>query len=210
MLTVAACVAALRAAPPAAASTPAIPVYVFAGQSNMALYGFRPGPDVSAIGALSRLRAVEAVTLAVNGSSLATDWNPANPNGLARTLEQKVQASLRRLGSRAYVAAFFWMQGETDSDDAESAAAYGKNLTALIQRWRAVLRAGEVPFVLGQIGHAGPFTARVRAEQARVAASVERTILIPTDDLERAPGDSLHFSTKGTLRLGYRFAGAVM
>lgn len=208
MLTVAACVAALRAAPPAAATTPAIPVYVFAGQSNMAAYGFRPGPDVSAIGALSRTGTVEAVTLAVNGSSLASDWNPASPDGLARTLERKVQASLRRLGSRAYVAAFFWMQGETDSDDAQSAAAYGKNLTALINRWRAVL--GDAPFVLGQIGHAGPYTARVRAEQLRVAASVERTILIRTDDLDRAPGDPLHFSTKGTRNLGYRFAGAVM
>jgi hypothetical protein len=114
------------------------------------------------------------------------------------------------LGHIGKIAGVFWMQGESDTNDSAMASNYQSNLIQLIERFRRDFAAPELPFVLGQINNAGPFQSVVRAAQAAIPSVVANTAFEPTDDLQRSsyPGDSNHFTTRGTIDLGIRFAGA--
>jgi hypothetical protein len=127
----------------------------------------------------------------------------------------RVRTALRELELREHVRGeikgFFWMQGEADGATKQMADSYGGNLRRLIASLRSDLGSRNAPFVLGQIGdirlvHFGfPFSHIVRDAQASVAASYPSTYIVPTDDLDRA-ADSIHYSSRGIVELGRRFA----
>jgi hypothetical protein len=171
------------------------------------------GPEVSALRALAdRLGGrVLGVKVAVGGSSLATDWDPSRADGLYAQLRSTVSDALvTRVAGQGppHVAAFFWMQGETDGEDAATASAYRDNLNRLINRVRTDFGDDRLPIVLGRVRANEPFASVVRQALDDVGKSVPRAETVNTDDLSLS--DALHFDTKGTVALGRRFAEAYL
>lgn len=177
-------------------------------------HGF--GPELTApltVSNANNSRKVAAVKFAYNASSLAAEWNPNLGAGLYAQMRDQVNEALTKLpqqmpGKTGYVAGFFWMQGESDTDSSSFANAYQNNLTNFIARVRQDLGHPNLPFIIGQINNAGAFTNTVRTAQANVASSVHHTILATTDDLQRVGSDPIHFSTAGTYDLGIRFGNS--
>lgn len=110
---------------------------------------------------------------------------------------------------------FVWMQGEEDAE-AHLAAAYGLNLTSLLQQLRQDLVSG-VPFFLlvGQLNNYGlsqpaaPYWRLIQCAQRSLVSEYEAASLVSTDDLELS-ADGLHFSPAGYRQLGERFARAAI
>jgi len=236
----------------------AVPLYIFAGQSNavgwktntseltpallaaqgnVLFYGptsstpspawgaFQPpdetgipsgsgfGPEITAgrdLAAALGDPKVAMVKFAAGGTNLHTQWNPNIGGSLYAQMMTRVNQSVAALpgqqGATADPAGFFWMQGESDSDTLVHANAYQANLANLIRRVRSDLGRPDLPVVLGQINNAFNYTWLVRQAQATVAANLPYVRLATTDDLQRAPGDPIHFSTQGTVDMGVRFA----
>ena len=176
------------------------------------------GPEVSAAPRLTALHPDEPIAilkLAWNGTSLAGDWNP-NGCCIYRQAVDRAHHALEQLSAAqhrpAYVAGFFWMQGEWDALSHAHASSYAANLRRFIGTVRAEFSSPRMPFVIGQIADlrrdfpiAFRYSSIVRAQQAEVSAHVPFTYLISTDDLQRAKGDRLHLSSAGTVALGRRF-----
>jgi cysteine-rich repeat protein len=162
----------------------------------------------------SRPVAVAIVKVAVNGASLAVDWNPATADSLYEQMMVDVAGALAALaggGDSGHVAGFFWVQGATDAGNGAQASAYQTNLTSFIQRLRTDFAAPNMPFLLARlhVGYSLAFTGVVRTAQANVAATVARTATIDTDDLPLLADDA-HLSGPAQLTLGRRFANAYL
>lgn len=170
------------------------------------------GPELTAGQALSTAaggQTVGIVKFAINGTNLFSQWNPDNAGQLYDQMMTRVNqslAALTGLGHTPVVSGFLWMQGESDTDTLAHANAYQANLTKLIENVRADVGNANLPVVIGQINNAFTFTNNVRQAQHTVANNLAYVTLAQTDDLQRAAGDLIHFSTQGTLDLGNRFA----
>lgn len=157
---------------------------------------------------------IAVVKFAINGTDLAYRWNPDFSGSLYEQMTSRVTMAISALrtqkGLKGKVAGFFWMQGEGDTRNLSQANAYQSNLVKFIGRVRNVFGADQLPFVLGQINNAGEYQSIVRATQANIPNEVSNSAFVYTDDLDRSsyPGDLVHFSTKGTVDLGIRFASA--
>jgi hypothetical protein len=177
------------------------------------------GPELSAAQMLAGRyprATIGIVKLARNGTDLAWDWSPANRIGLYLQLMDRVRVARRalqaRTGSPVEIAGFFWMQGEAEALWKRGADAYTKNLTNFIGSARRDLNAPNMPFVIGRIADLKrinkvfKWSDEVRRSQETVDRSVARTFLVSTDGVERDQASPFHFSTRGTVQLGRRFA----
>ncbi|MGH8528308.1 MAG: sialate O-acetylesterase [Nevskiales bacterium] len=163
---------------------------------------------------------VAIVKLAINATSLATDWNPSTPGSLYDQLVDIVNAALAALtaaGDTGVVSGLFWMQGEWDAQNSADASAYQANLTNFIQRLRSDFPSPSLPFVFGRLNDridqsccfSFPFLDTVRLAQEGVASTVANTAIVNTDDLP-LNSDLVHFQADGQLSLGQRFATAFL
>lgn len=158
-------------------------------------------------------RNIAIVKVAFGGTSLYSDWNPLNLQGLSQILQANLaQATTQwnQAGFRTRIAGFFWMQGEADAqgNDTTMADAYQANLTRFIATVRAGAADPSLPFVFGRITTFWPYNVQVRAAQQAVAAADPLTALVNTDDLPLQAGDSAHFTNDGEYTLGQRMAQA--
>ncbi len=106
------------------------------------------------------------------------------------------------------IAGMIWMQGEGDSyDDINEAESYDKNLILFIKSLRSDLNTPDMEFVIGQINEAKQWVYGeiVRRKQVKVAETTPCVTWFATNDLPLS-GDGMHFSTKGYIELGKRFA----
>jgi len=104
-----------------------------------------------------------------------------------------------------------WHQGESDCNP-ERAPRYEKRLHDLIDRFRATLKAPDVPFIAGQMGQFAekPWDAdkrQVDAVHRALPTKVRRTAFVSSDDLHHK-GDSVHFDAAAYRELGRRYAAA--
>lgn len=182
------------------------------------------GPEVGAAYALGTqypTKSIRFIKLAVGGTSLAVDWDPAKSGSLYNKLMNRVHKALENLHNKRVpfqVKAVFWMQGEQDSKDSrhpEHANAYEHNLKNLIGKFRSDMNQPELPFIFGRIHnkliHAKPHAGLdfgqanvVRKAMAKVDSTKYNTEMINTDDLPLI-ADHIHFNTKGLIILGNRF-----
>jgi hypothetical protein len=156
---------------------------------------------------------VAQVKYAVSGTNLFDQWNPGGSGNLYDAMVARVNQSIADLqtqrGETAYVAGFFWMQGESDAMSAAFRGDYAANLTNLIASVRAEFGKPNLPFVFGQIiDFAPPDSTSVRAQQQAVADAVPTTAFILTDDLPH--NDFIHFSGQGIYTMGERFAAGYL
>lgn len=174
------------------------------------------GPEVSAGKALyPALGRFGMVKYAANGTSLSSDWDPAREGSLYHGMLAHINEALRSLrveGAEGDVAAFFWMQGEGDSQTPEQAAAYEKNLAALIRRLRDDLKDRSLPVVIAQISSCEAWTygEQIREAQKKTAAAEKNVAVFSTTDLSRWATDQAHYDTRGIVELGNRFAAALL
>lgn len=138
------------------------------------------------------------------------DWSPSSNDDVwdkATAEIDAAKAALKAQGLSLRVSAVFWMQGETDAQDAAKAAAYRQNLTELVMRFRTRWGDEQTSVYVGQIdrppGSKG--WEKVRQAQAAVSTSVPGVHLIDTDPFPRQAADKVHFTGSGQVRLGDGF-----
>lgn len=153
--------------------------------------------------------AVKIVKFALSGSGLDANWKPTadypsvGPNICAQFIawvRQQEAAFGERLG------AIVWIQGNSDSNDADEAAAYAANMEALLDAWRSAFPGVVVVFDRLHSGMAGTHNATVRAQQATFAAAhaSDGVRMLSTDDLGLR--DDSHYTADAFVELGGRFA----
>jgi len=102
-----------------------------------------------------------------------------------------------------------WHQGESDAN-AELAPSYAKKLGDLIHRMRLELRAPDVPFIAGQLGHFADrpwkeFTTQIDQAHRDLPLAVTNTALVSSEGLKHK-GDQVHFDAESYRELGRRYA----
>ncbi|MGD9419316.1 MAG: sialate O-acetylesterase [Verrucomicrobiota bacterium JB025] len=164
------------------------------------------------------------------GGTSMDQWAPAGdiyPRLLGAYREAK------KTVPEAKLVAMLWHQGERDSDSEAVANAYKGKLEKHIAAVRKDTGVAELLVIVGQINPGSSFMGRARfsaaaiVREAQANLRVAHAVMIPTDDLEknayvrgaaatgpedRVPGkeDNLHYSAKGQIRLGVRYARAVL
>lgn len=165
------------------------------------------GPEVSFGQAMSKElgEPIGIVKLAVPGTNLAVEWSPENEKSLYVKLFSTVKAAQK---SRPIViSGMLWMQGERDSKFEDMSNAYQKNLVHLIEKARKDFEFAEMPFVCGRVNPKYPFAGQVRKAQESIDLPGYK--MVNCDDLPKN-SDNLHYSSKGQLELGRRFASAML
>ncbi len=173
------------------------------------------GPEISLGRELQAIigEPVALVKYAANGTKLATDWNPDNPepNSLYNSMLARVESAIAVLPPpylTVEIAGFFWMQGEGDATEKTFADNYQANLTNFIAQVRNDFNNPNLPFVIGQISNLPPrfpYTSQVQAAQFQVSKTVPYTGIVETTTLSQH-SDEVHFDSQGLIDLGYLFA----
>jgi len=164
---------------------------------------------------------VALVKHAVGGTDLASYWYPgdepaddsAGP-GFATLAATMVEAAdeLDAADDPWRWAGFVWMQGESDSLDADMSTAYEDNLVGLLDAVRTLTGEPELPAAIGLIAAQSVWTHHetVRAAQQAVADADPHVVTVETDDLPRNAFDVYHYDGVSMRVLGTRFAEAIL
>lgn len=179
------------------------------------------GPE---IGFARELKAKEGKPLAIikaafSGTAVAQDWNPDDPGiggscyrALVETVKSAVTAAKAQnieLKFRALV----WVQGESDAT-AAYAPLYTKNLAHMLTRLRSDLAAPELIALIGVNTRFGngknPNMPAVIESQKAVDAQDPLAVYVDTEGAETLPPSHTHFTAKGTLEIGRRYAKALL
>lgn len=174
------------------------------------------GPEVS-FGfemAKSLKSKIAMIKLAVSGSSLEKDWNPneydkeKNIGVMYKRLIDYVKG-LQVKHKKIKIVGMIWMQGESDSRyHAKTMEQYKTKLETLIDNCRKEFNSPEMLFVCGRVNPPGwPFQKNVR--EAQESVKKKGYAWIDCDDLELGE-DKLHFTVKGQVELGKKFAHSML
>jgi hypothetical protein len=138
------------------------------------------------------------LVMCAKGAAAIDDWHPG------RALYRACVTTVRAAGGPP--AGILFLQGERGGS-LDQAAGWTSGFLPVFHAFRSDF--GEtVPFVLGQIGTflgLEDAQASIREQQARVAATLPCTALVPSDDL---PTEGNHYTVEGCRVLGARFAAA--
>jgi sialate O-acetylesterase len=149
---------------------------------------------------------VGLVATAHGGTSMA-QWDPAKKDEGGKSLYGSMLRQVGLAGGK--VKGVLWYQGESDTGNAETAAAYPKVFADFINAVRSDLGQLDLPFYYVQIGRfvrEGEPTHwnAVQDAQRRLAEKVPNTAVVSVVDLEL--DDAIHVGTQGQKRAGQRLA----
>ena len=179
------------------------------------------GPE---IGFARELKAKEGKPLAIikaafSGTAVAQDWNPDDPGiggSCYRALVETVKSALvaaKAQNIELRFRALVWVQGESDATPAY-APLYTKNLAHMITRLRSDLAAPELIALIGVNTRFGngknPNMPAVIESQKAVDAQDPLAVYVDTEGAETLPPSHTHFTAKGTLEIGRRYAKALL
>lgn len=179
------------------------------------------GPEM---GFARELRAREGRPLAIvktafSGTALMQDWNPDDAGAAGacyRALIAETKAAMtaaRAQGVTLRLRAFVWVQGESDATRT-AAPEYAKNLFHLLTRLRQDLAAPRLIALVGVNARFGngknPDLPVIVAQQRALAAMDPLSRYVDTEGAETLPPSHTHFTAKGTLEIGHRFATALL
>lgn len=179
------------------------------------------GPE---IGLARELKVKEGKPLAIlkaafSGTAVAQDWNPDDP-GLGgacyRALVEETKSAIaaaRAQGTELKLRALVWVQGESDATP-QFAPEYEKNLGHMLARLRSDLAAPELKALIGVNTRFGngknPRMPAVIAAQKAVDEKDPLTVYVDTEGAETLPPSHTHFTAKGTLEIGKRYAAVLL
>ena len=204
-------------------------LFVLSGQSNMG--GLDPSVNFSST--LEHEFGTDNVVVvkdAHNGESISAWIENRKPKreadlldseGLYTRLISKVNAAMENKSIQT--ATLVWMQGAADSRRLTRAKMYLSNFRSLVDQLSEDLKQDNINFVIGRISDFGiednkyPYWNTVRESQTKLAQMDERGSWINTDDLNDGVNkrgllieNDLHYSVKGYIILGQRFADAAI
>lgn len=175
------------------------------------------GPEIGMVRTLTQKesRPLAVIKTAFSGTSVAADWNvglPGQADACYRAMIDEAKAAITAAKSKditLHPRAFVWVQGESDAN-AKDASVYVANLSAMLKNLRAELGAPDLILLLGVNTRFGngknAFMPKIVEAQKEVAATLPRTRYVDTAGAETLPPSHTHFTAKGTLEVGRRFA----
>jgi hypothetical protein len=179
------------------------------------------GPEIGMVRtlAMKESRPLAVIKTAFSGTSVAGDWNvgqPGKTDACYRAMIGETKAAIAAAKSKDITLrprAFVWVQGESDAN-AKDAPTYAANLSAMLQRLRADLKAPDMILLLGVNTRFGngknAFMPKVIDAQKEVAAALPRARYVDTTGAETLPPSHTHFTAAGTLEVGRRYAEALL
>ena len=144
----------------------------------------------------------------VGGTDLAKRWSPKNKKSLYASLVKKVKEAQK--SKNIEIVGMLWMQGERDSKSSDMANAYANNLNNFIKALRKDFNSPNMYFVVGRVNPPKgkfPFVEIVR--KAQEECKEENYAFIDCDTLEKG-NDNVHYSTKGIIAMGQKFAETML
>ncbi|MBC7742081.1 MAG: hypothetical protein H7061_07785 [Bdellovibrionaceae bacterium] len=150
----------------------------------------------------------------------ANEWRYREAGGIYdETLAdfKKAAEQICNSGFQPVVKSFFWMQGETDSVNLESANLYSTNLKRLINEFRSDVLSATTPVIVGKIRNGSDtpwaYPDTIRNAMDVVAREDGAVRIIETNDLSYYHADcakdptfcNAHYDAAGILHLGERF-----
>eukprot|EP01121_Diplochlamys_sp_Union-15-3_P021058 TRINITY_DN8411_c0_g1_i1.p1 TRINITY_DN8411_c0_g1~~TRINITY_DN8411_c0_g1_i1.p1 ORF type:complete len:246 (-),score=52.32 TRINITY_DN8411_c0_g1_i1:47-748(-) len=177
-------------------------------------HGAHFGPELGLAHKL-KLGGVENIAfskIAMGSTSLYSDWHPEAKDGKCyyKRMITFVKESIKQLednGHKVSIKGFFWMQGESDGNNATRSKAYEPNLKLLIQKVREDLSTPELIFVVGKIKWPkAKKMSVVNQSIANVAKNVSNVRVVETADLAAIGGGNHHFNAESLYKLGERMA----
>ena len=108
-------------------------------------------------------------------------------------------AAFRKAGFKPYIAALVWCQGETDAHDLSAAGEYEKNLTQLLNKFKADLSKTDslvntMRVIITCTGKNFPFSDIVRKAQKHIADTYLNGYLINSDGWQLEQ-DGVHYTS---------------
>ncbi len=180
--------------------------------------GFGPEIGMARTLATKESRPLAVIKTAFSGTSVAADWNvglPGQADACYRAMIDETKAAIASAKSKDVTLrprAFVWVQGESDAN-AKDAPTYATNLTAMLKSLRTELNAPNLILLLGVNTRFGngknAFMPMVVTTQKEVAAALPRAHYVDTAGAETLPPSHTHFTAKGTLEVGRRYAEAL-
>lgn len=178
--------------------------------------GFGPEIGIGHALASSVNEEVAVLKFCFGATGLTFHWNPALEGGLYSQLLDTIDEMKVRLLSQQRVGrvrGVFWVHGENDSTNWQTALEYGTNLRNFALALRNDLHDAQLPVIVSRLNiflATAPvgnfdFVDVVRYGQQEAVNSLGMAGLVNTDDLELQP-HPLHFSSNGQLALGERMA----
>jgi hypothetical protein len=179
------------------------------------------GPEIGMVRtlAMKENRPLAVIKTAFSGTSVAGDWNvglPGKADPCYRAMVDEARAAIAAAKSKDITLrprAFVWVQGESDAN-AKDAPTYAANLSAMLQRLRADLKAPDMILLLGVNTRFGngknAFMPKVIDAQKEVAAALPRARYVDTTGAVTLPPSHTHFTAAGTLEVGRRYAEALL
>ena len=142
----------------------------------------------------------------VDDTYLATNWAPSGP--LFDNIHDWFDTQLALSGCAPAV--YVDIRGESDSNNATYAAAFGTNYANYAAAVRA--RMGALPFVYGRlhIGTAYAHVATVRAGQEGLLVAGADNHMVDQDPFPLRTNDLIHFTTTALTDLGHAYATTVL
>jgi len=193
--------------------------------------GKRFGPEIGFAHALSSSHPGKHIGL-VKYAAGGTSMDKWAPGGKLYTRLITASQDASRNAPDAKLAAMLWHQGESDSDTKEVAEAYHGKMIKFVASVRKDTKDPNLLFILGQINPARSYCGRPRflyadiVKKAQSELKVANTVMIKTDDCEMNPyhwgfntpeekritknEDNIHYSGKGQIKMGKRFAKAYL
>lgn len=162
----------------------------------------------------TELRIVKA---AIGGAGIESDWGITNagPSSLWRWFRNDMLAPawqrMQEDGITPASCSIFWMQGETDACDEQTASLYQPRLQKLVDRLNSELPVTPNKIIIGGLSLSEWFNDKhgeeVVAAQIAVAAANPNVMFLPTNGAARhepieLAADKLHYNARGMVRLG--------
>lgn len=176
------------------------------------------GPELGFASAMLKAspeRKIALIKGSKGGTNLRADWNPGMHGDLEsqgpryrdffETIQMATDA-LRLRGDSFTIRCLLWHQGEADSKS--PAKTYQERLENLIARVRQDVGIADLPVVVGEVYDNGKRD-KVRAGIQAVGKNGDRTALVTAEGLTTWD-EGTHFDAASQLKLGERFADAVL
>lgn len=152
------------------------------------------------------------IKVSEGGTDLDSDWNSQSDGYMWQRWKEQIAIALQELIDSDYTVrlrAFFWMQGESDSNESSKAASYSKNFEMLANDVTSYLQGlgydtSELQFVTGLVQNVRDHSIEVRQAQRNHMRSMSNGSWLDTEDLTTS--DGIHFDSDSVNVLGQRFA----
>jgi hypothetical protein len=154
-------------------------------------------------------RSVGLVPCACSGTSI-DQWAPHQER---TTLYGSCLARAREAAAKGRIRALVWYQGESDTHSTAQARAWPQKFASMVEAWRKDLNQPELPVVFTQIGPLGKrlsalLPAWQQMQELQAALRLPGVNMVKTADLTIF--DGVHLDTASQLRLGRRYAEALL